>query len=161
VAARHIIHPTAVSVADMKTSAPEHELLDLKAASQRPSRTFASLDDAAARYRLAPPDHAVPVERLATVAKESYRQLPDGTWTEKFDRRALAIDPLAPKDLAVHLTCPALFLRGEHSQLMLAEPAAELAATAKAPLITLPGLHHHLPLENPAVFAAEVMTFLP
>jgi pimeloyl-ACP methyl ester carboxylesterase len=160
VAARNIIRPKAVVVADMKTDAPEQELADLRAASLKPGRSYPTLEDAVARYRLAPPDHVVPPERLAAVARQSYRQLPDGTWTEKFDRRALAIDPLAPGDLAARLTCPALFVRGEHSRVMLAEPAAELAAAAKAKVITMPGLHHHLPLENPEGFAAEVATFL-
>ncbi|MDF2626844.1 MAG: tropinesterase [Symbiobacteriaceae bacterium] len=160
VAARKFIQPTAIIVADMKTSAPEQELADLKAASQKPSRTYATLDEAAARYRLSPPDHVVPAQRLAAVARESYRQLPDGTWAEKFDRRALAIDPLAPGDLAARLNCPALFLRGEHSVIMPAEPAAALAAAAKAPLATMPGLHHHLPLEDPEGFAAQVTAFL-
>lgn len=160
VAARNIVQPTAIVVADMKTSAPEQELADLRAASQKPGRTYPTLEDAAARYRLAPPDHVVPPERLAAVARQSYRQLPDGTWTDKFDRRALAIDPLAPGDLAARLTCPVLFVRGEHSQVMPAGPAAELAAIAKAPLVTMPGLHHHLPLEDPEGFAAEATAFL-
>lgn len=160
IAARKMIHPTAVIVADMKTSAPEQELADLRAASQKPGRTYTTLDEAVARYRLAPADHVVPVERLAAVARDSYRQLPDGMWTEKFDRRALAIDPLAPGDLSARLTCPALFVRGEHSQVMPAEPAAQLAAVAKAPLVTMPKLHHHLPLEDPEGFAAEVAAFL-
>jgi len=160
VAARNIIRLKAAVVADMKTDAPQQELADLRAASLKPSRTYPTLEDAMARYRLAPSDHVVPPERLAAAARQSYRQLPDGTWTEKFDRRALAIDPLAPGDLAARLTCPALFVRGEHSQVMPAEPAAELAAAAKAQLITMPGLHHHLPLENPEGIAAEVTAFL-
>lgn len=160
VAARGIVQPTAVVVADMKTSAPEQELADLKAAAQKPGRTYATLDEAAARFRLSPPDHCVPPDRLATVARQSYRQLPDGAWTEKFDRRALAIEPLAPRDLVSRLKCPALFLRGEHSVVMSAEPAAELAAAAGAPLIAMPGLYHHLPLENPEAFAAQIGDFL-
>ncbi|HWI65448.1 MAG TPA: alpha/beta hydrolase [Symbiobacteriaceae bacterium] len=160
VAARGFFTPTAVVVADMKTSAPEQELADLKAAAQKPSRTYPTLDDAVGRYRLAPPDHCVPPERLAAVARDSYRQLPDGTWTEKFDRRALAIEPLAPRDLVSRLKCPALFLRGEHSVVMPAEPAVELAAAAGAQLLPMPGLYHHLPLENPPAFADQVRAFL-
>jgi len=160
VAARGIVRPSAVVVADMKTSAPEHELAELKAAALKPSRTYPTLEAAVARYRLSPPDHCVPADRLAAVARQSYRQMPDGTWAEKFDRRALAIDPLAPLDLAARLTCPALFMRGEHSPVMPAEPAAELAAAARAQLVTMPGLYHHLPLENPEGFTAEVAAFL-
>lgn len=160
VAARGVIRPAAVVVADMKTSSPQQDLADLKAASQKPARTYTTLAEAVARYRLAPPDHCVPPDRLASVAEQSYRQQADGTWIEKFDRRALAIEPLAALDLASRLTAPALFIRGEHSPVMRAEPAAELAAVARAPLATMPGLFHHLPLENPEGFAAQVGAFL-
>lgn len=160
VAARSVIETAAVVVADMKTDAPDQELAELKAAAQRPSRIYPTLDEAVARYRLAPPDHSVPPERLGAVARECYRQLPDGTWTEKFDRRALAIEALAPLDLATRLSCPSLFLRGEHSVVMPAGPATDLAAAAGAPLITMPGLYHHLPLESPANFAAKITALL-
>jgi pimeloyl-ACP methyl ester carboxylesterase len=161
VAARGVVKPEGVVVADMKTSASTEELAGLAAASQRPGRTFATLDAAVSRYQLAPPEHCVPAERLAAVARQCYRELPDGTWAEKFDRRALAIGPLAPLDLAARIRCPMLVMRGERSSLMLSEPARYLARAAGAPLVELPGLFHHLPLENPAGFAEAILKYFP
>lgn len=74
VASRGLARPRALVVVDMKTGSTPQELADLQAASQRPGRTYASLEEATGRYRLSPPEHAVPAERLAAVARDSYRQ---------------------------------------------------------------------------------------
>ncbi|HYF92994.1 MAG TPA: alpha/beta hydrolase [Symbiobacteriaceae bacterium] len=160
VAAGDMARPAAVVIADMKTSASDGELAALQAAARKPARTYSSLEEAIGRYRLSPQDHCVPPDRLLAVAARSYRQTPEGAWMEAFDRRALAIEPLAPLGLAARVRCPALFVRGEHSLIMPAEPAAELAAAAGAPLVTMPGLYHHLPLENPEGLAAIILAFL-
>ena len=139
IANRNICPPSALLVADMKTGATEQELADLRAASARPVRSYASLEEAVGRYRLAPPEHVVSSERLAAVVRECYRQQPEGAWVEKFDRRALAIDPVVPFDLVGGLKCPVTFVRGERSVVMPAEPAAALAAKAGARLVELPG----------------------
>lgn len=159
VAVRRICLPADLIIVDMKTGATEQELNDLKTVSSKPSRAYASLDDAVGRYRLAPPDHSVPADRLAKVAAACFRQK-DGVWVEKLHRRALAIEPLAPHALAARLPCPTLFVRGQHSQIMPAAPALALAHTAGAPLVTLPDLFHHLPLEGPEALAAEILSFL-
>ncbi|MFZ5815973.1 MAG: alpha/beta fold hydrolase [Bacillota bacterium] len=160
VASRGAARPQALVVVDMKTGSTPQELADLQAASQRPGRVYGSLEEAVGRYRLAPPEHAVPAERLAVVARESYRQQPDGSWVERFDRRALAIEPVEPLPLVRTAGCPMLLVRGEKSLVMAAEPAAELAAAAGAPLETMAGLYHHLPLEAPEELAALIAGFL-
>jgi pimeloyl-ACP methyl ester carboxylesterase len=152
--------PAKFLVADMKTSAPPDELAALQAAAAKPGRVHATLAEAVARYRLAPPGHRVPVDRLATVAAGCFRQQPDGTWVEKFDRRALAIEPLEPVGLVRQVRCPVRFVRGELSPLMPAAAAEALAREAGAALVTMPGLCHHLPLEDPDGLAAVVAEFL-
>lgn len=160
VASRGVARPEALVVVDMKTGSTPQELSDLQAASQRPARTFGSLAEAVGRYRLAPPEHAVPGDRLGAVAGACYRQQPDGSWVDRFDRRALAIEPVEPMPLVQAAGCPMHFLRGEKSLVMAAEPAAELAAAAGAQVVTMPGLYHHLPLEAPEALAAEIVAFL-
>ncbi len=160
VASRGVRPPSALLVVDMKTGSTAQELADLQNAAQRPGRTYATQEEAVARYRLSPPEHAVPAERLARVAADSYAPLPDGTWGERFDRRALAIDPVEPLLLVRRIDCPMRFARGERSLIMPAEPAAALAEAAGARLVTMAGLYHHLPLENPEGLAAEIRAFL-
>lgn len=160
VASRGVARPAALIVADMKTSSTPQELADLQVASQRPGRTYPSLDEAADRFRLSPPEHAVPVDRLRAMARSSYQQKPDGTWAERLDRRALAIEPVEPLPLAKQVGCPVLFVRGEKSVVMPAEQAQALAEAAKAPLVTMEGLYHHLPLENPEGLAGLISDFL-
>lgn len=41
----------------------------------------------------------------------------------------------------------------------VARPAA-LAAAARVPTVTMPGLYHHLPLENPEAVASLILEFL-
>lgn len=155
VAARGIRSPSALLVADMKTGSTPEELAGLKAASEKPGRTYASLEEAVGRYRLSPPEHKVPPDRLSAVAAACYRCEGD-TWVEKFDRRALAIEPVTPEVLLRQVRCPMLFVRGEHSVVMPEAGARELARACRANLLELPGLYHHLPLEHPEGFAAIV-----
>ena len=159
VAARGIRPPAALLVADMKTGSTPEELAGLKAASEKPGRTYASLEEAVGRYRLSPPEHKVPPERLQAVAAACYR-CNGGTWEEKFDRRALAIEPVTPELLLPMVRCPVLFVRGEHSQVMPEAGARELARARDGALVQLPGLCHHLPLEDPEGFAAVAASLL-
>ncbi len=154
------IAPDAMVVVDMKTSASEQELTDLKLAAGRPARSYPTLDEAVGRYRLSPPEHAVPADRLRTVAAQCFRQQPDGSWTEKFDRKALAIDSLDPGALLQKITCPTLFVRGEKSLVMPKEPAESLARAAGSTLVEAEGLFHHLPLENPDWLAEVIIRHL-
>ncbi|HEY3363511.1 MAG TPA: alpha/beta hydrolase [Symbiobacteriaceae bacterium] len=160
VAARRVLPPAALMVVDMKLEATAQELAGLQVAATRPSRTYRTLAEAAAGYRLSPSEHKVPPERLAAVAAQSFRPTDDGTWVEKLDRRALAIEPLTPQDLAAQITCPALFVRGEHSPVMPQEPALALARSLGAPLVGMLGLYHHLPLEAPEKLAGMIGRFL-
>lgn len=154
------LKPAALAVADMKTGASQEELAAMRAVSERPGRNFPTLEEAVSRYKLAPPEHCVPADRLARVAAESFRQEPDETWAPRFDRRAMAIEPLRPLELAAMVDCPSLWVRGEHSQIMPEAPTQELAAAAGGQWLTLGGLYHHLPLEAPETFAQTVGSFL-
>jgi pimeloyl-ACP methyl ester carboxylesterase len=156
--AHGLLSPAGLMLIDMKTGATVQELADLEAASHRTPRPFATLEEAVARYRLAPPEHTVPAERLAAVAAESFRQSPEG-WLNRFDRRALAIGPLEPLALLRRVTVPVRVMRGERSPVMEREPAAELAAAAGAPLVELPGFGHHLPLAAPEAVTEQIAAF--
>jgi pimeloyl-ACP methyl ester carboxylesterase len=171
VAARRQVNLSALAVIDMKTGADEAELAAMAAAATKPARPFATLTEAVTRYRLTPPEHRVPAERLQLVAAASFgpacslptpvgeRQVDNrqptgghpsettGGYRPRFDRRALAIEPLDGLHLASQVRCPSLWIRGEHSTVMDRAGALALAAAAGGTFEELPGFYHHLPLE--------------
>lgn len=159
VAARQRVELKGLVVVDMKTRASSEELAQMREAAERPARPFPSLAEAVARYRLSPPEELA-AERIAAVAADSFRQAEDGSWLPRFDRRALAIEPLDAPALAVRLRCPSLWLRGEHSQVMERAGAEALARVAGGEFQELAGQHHHLPLSAPELLSQLVDHFL-
>lgn len=159
IAARGRAPLDALVILDMKTGAPPEELAQMRAAAGRPNRSFPTLDEAVARYRLSPPEE-IPLERLARVAANSYSPNQDGGWSLRFDRRAMAIEPLDAPALAAQVRCPSLWVRGEHSQVMDRPGARALADLAKGEFQELSGLHHHLPLAAPEQVNKLIYQFL-
>jgi pimeloyl-ACP methyl ester carboxylesterase len=127
-----------------------------------PPPVYRNREEAIRRFRLLPVRTEADETLLAHVAGHGVRQLPDGGWTFKFNRDALAVD--GPQDLTPllgRLTCPILFVRGAHSTLM-PEPAlaALVAATPFAQSIEIPKAHHHVMLDNPTAFESATRGFL-
>ncbi len=148
-------------MADMKTSVEPDELEMSAQAATRPGKVFPDLASAVSGYRLMPPEHRVPPERLRLVAEQSFRPAEGGGVVGKFDRRALALEPLKPKELASDLKCRALVVRGGLSTVMEAEPARRLAEMApQGSFEEMPGCYHHLILEEPETFARLVGEFI-
>jgi pimeloyl-ACP methyl ester carboxylesterase len=160
VASRGVNPPSALLVADMKIDSPEAELAGLHKAAGKSGRIYDTLQDAVTKYRLLPPQHVAPTERVEQVAKECFHQLNDGSWGERFDRRALAIENVEALALSKLVTCPTLIVRAKESQVMPAEGAKELAQLTNGTLHELEGTHHHLPLETPEEFANLIRNFL-
>jgi pimeloyl-ACP methyl ester carboxylesterase len=114
------------------------------------------------RFRLLPTQTAGDEKTLRQIAAHSFRKLPDGHWTFKFDREAMAHHE--PQDLTLvlrQLTCPILLMRGAHSTLLSPSALAVLhAAAPQAALAEVTAAHHHIMLDNPAEFERIVRAFL-
>lgn len=160
VASRGVQPPTALLVADMKIDSTKEELVGLHKAAQKSGRIYDSLDEAVEKYKLMPPQHVAPSEIVEQVATECFRGLEDGSWTERFDRRALAIENVESALIAQHVQCPVSFVRGKGSVVMPADGAQELANITDGPLHELDGAYHHLPLEVPEALAELIRHFL-
>ncbi|WP_179295415.1 alpha/beta fold hydrolase [Bacillus sp. FJAT-45350] len=160
VASRGVQTPAALLIADMKIDSPEEELAGLRKASQKSGRTYESMQDAVGNYKLLPPQHVAPLERVEEVAKECYKELEDGHWGERFDRRALAIENVESVLVAQKVTCPAWVVRGKGSLVMPETGAKEIARVTDGPLHEMEEAYHHLPLEVPEEFATEIRNFL-
>lgn len=160
VASRGVCPPSALLVADMKIDSPEKELAGLHKAAQKSGRTYETLQEAVGQYKLLPPQHAAPTERVEQVAQENFHEIEDGRWGERFDRRALAIENVEAIALAHKVNCPTWFVRGKESQVMPVEGAQELAQITDGPLHEMEGAYHHLTLEAPEALATLIRNFM-
>ena len=129
------------------------------APSDRPAKVYPTREQALARFRLMPEQ---PSGDLTAVAERSIKETEDG-WTWKFDPRVFTqLHELAPEDTLPHLTCPVALVQGELSTVTEPSLAADFARRLgrPAPLVTMPGVHHHMMLEDPAGLAA-ILDWLP
>ena len=127
-----------------------------------PQPVYNSRADALRRFGLLPASTRADAMILEHIAGHGVRQLPDGRWTLKFDRAALAHHQ--PHDLTPALQrvrCPILFVRGAHSTVLTpAMLATLLTAAPHAEVVEISDAHHHVMLDNPAAFALAVHDFL-
>lgn len=160
VASRGVCHPTALLVADIKIDSPEEELAGLHKAAGKSGRIYDTLQDAVDNFRLLPPQHTAPTERVEQVAQECFLEQEDGRYGERFDRRTLAIEKVETMVLAQQVSCPTWFVRAKESNVMPAEGAKELTQITGGTLFEMEGAYHHLPLEVPEGFATLIRNFL-
>jgi pimeloyl-ACP methyl ester carboxylesterase len=122
-------------------------------------RTYATREEAIARYRFLPAsDHAREELRLA-IAQHTVREESDGRFGFKFDPRWFSIPSRPPPSLSA-VRCPTLVLRGSESTMLTAPGARALAADLPhATCEVIEGAGHHIPLDQPASFLAAVERF--
>lgn len=128
-------------------------------ASGRPQPMYASEDDILSRFRLEPGGTSMPPEKVRAVGREGVRREGDG-WTWKFDWRCLSlpIPPVWPQ--LAEIKVPSLMVRGELSNIIDADDFTRVTReVAGSRGVTIPGAHHHVPLDAPAELAAAVAEF--
>ena len=123
---------------------------------------YDSLDEAVERFSLLPRETDARADILEHVARRSFRRDGDGRWVAKFDRATFsAHHPFDFRESLADLDFPVLFVRGEHSRVLSARAAAELAALAPhGSWVEIPGAHHHVLLDRPEELAAAIARFL-
>lgn len=134
----------------------------LDALRKLPQARYTSLDEALRRFQLLPSENTARREIFEHIVRHGVVRRPDGTWTLKFDRRAMAGNPA--QDLSPALAaadCPILAVRGEHSPIVSVAALAEFpAVNPRAVTVEVPGAHHHLMLDRPAELAQVIRSFL-
>lgn len=108
------------------------------------------------------------LENIRSRLAHNLRQLPDGRWTWKYDRRLRTaghgFDPALLAGLwddVRGLRCPTLIVRGAESDILSAEGARRLqAAIPGSELAVIPGAGHSVMGDNPEAFVAAVRPFL-
>ena len=121
---------------------------------------FEHEDAAVAHFQRLNP-HA-PVDRIRVAVGHAFRRQPDGRYTYKFDPKlrdrfrgsAEQVEQFRQQARELrarvhHITCPTLVVRGEHSDILTPEAAAEtVAALPNATLVTVPKTAYNVPTDD-------------
>jgi esterase len=153
---------SALAIVDSRARLSERSARFLEALRKLPHPRYASVEEATHRFRLLPGEHCARADVLAHVIRHGLIQNGDGTWTLKFDRRAMAGTP--PQDFApalASLRCRVLAVRGERSRVVTAACLAEFhAANPRAVTAEIAGAHHHVMLDQPDALGRVIGEFL-
>jgi pimeloyl-ACP methyl ester carboxylesterase len=123
----------------------------------KPHRVYATLADAMARFRFAPPQPCANLYIADHIARIGLQETPDGGWTWRFD-------PFLWRDMVREdveavlraLTRPVAVIRGAVSKLMHAEDAAYMMSLLppRSPYFEIPEADHHVMVDQPLAFVA-------
>src|SRR5262249_24549422 len=120
----------------------------------KPKEIYPTLDAALRRFKLIPPQPCANHFILEHIARHSLVAVKGG-WHWKFDDGLFDAFELGNiPEMVDALLCPLAVLYGEKSALFTPEIIAFMGELLgeKSPLIKMPGLHHHLFLEDPLEF---------
>ncbi len=162
------LHPhlvSAVVVCDSPVTAPDPEVESyrLKEAFGRP-RTYATVEEALARYRTVPPQAHYLDYVIDYVARRSLRAV-EGGYQWKFDRRIFEQFAGGMRGVAMpyleRVTCRFALLRSEHG-LVTEDIGASMYETLGrvAPVIEIPEAGHHAMLDQPLLLLTALRTLL-
>lgn len=133
----------------------------LRSMADKPMRRFGSLAEACASFRLLPRETIAPREILGHVARHSFRETGDGTFTQKIDRRAMIREPLDVWDDLARVACPALVVKVAKSPVLDIEVARRMVqAMPKGALAEIDEGFHHIMFDNPRALIATLKEFL-
>ena len=126
----------------------------------RPQPIYDDAEIPVSRFRLQPSGTTLDAAALRRLGEKSIKKLPDGRVTWKFDWRCFSYEfgPVWPT--LERIRTPSLIIRGGESALMDQAIGQRVADSLKAPLVSIPGAHHHVPLDRPQELAAALLEFL-
>ena len=122
---------------------------------------YPTFEEALSRFRLLPEQPVTHPYLVAHVARHSMREVPGG-WTWKFDPAVFLRPRLPVGERLPAAGCRLALIYGEHSAVVPPDIAAYTAAQMgpRAPVVALPGAHHHLLLDAPLAFVAALRSLL-
>ncbi len=127
-------------------------------ATLRPHRTYATLADAMARFRLAPPQGCENLYIADYIARGSLIEVAGG-WTWAFDPFLWARFEIGDaRELLKAPKCPVALIWGEQSLLMPPDRVAAMRAAlpAGSPAIGIPAAEHHVMIDQPLALVAAL-----
>ncbi|MDH3730484.1 MAG: alpha/beta hydrolase [Acidimicrobiia bacterium] len=132
-----------------------------RGAAFRSPGTYATLDEAMARFRLIPPQPCDNDYIIEHISRHSLHETEAG-WTWKFDPHLFTHTMVPLNEQLAAVKIRVALIRGHHSVVVPADTADymyELMGRV-APVITIPESHHHLFLDQPIAFASAIRTLL-
>jgi pimeloyl-ACP methyl ester carboxylesterase len=149
-----------VVIIDSPAAYPPEAVAALRVMSQRPSRPFATLDAACAKFRTNPRQNNARPEILQHVARFSFRQDQAGGWVHKMDRRTLIREPVNVWKSLAQIQCPALYVRAGSSVLPLEITEKIAAKIPNCRHTQVADSFHHVMIDNPNGLIAAIDDFL-
>jgi pimeloyl-ACP methyl ester carboxylesterase len=152
----------ALIIVDSALRMTEDRVAVLRHVGSRPGSLYATREDFLKRYRLRPEGTTAAPEIIRHLADHGGRQLPDGSWTHKFDRNVYA--QRNSFDGIMHcskITIPTLLVKGGRSPRVTPQLTTE--AQVRCPhleVAEVPDADHHVFLDNPPGFERVVQAFL-
>jgi pimeloyl-ACP methyl ester carboxylesterase len=123
-----------------------------------------SSDDIIRKFRLSPPDTYMTKEDIERLALHGAMQLPSGNWVFRFDPETRAWRKHGAKmnkPKLKHIKMPVLILRGDRSTLVGPWHAKQMHRKIRHSVYKeIPRAFHHVPLDNPADTAKEIIEFV-
>ncbi|HEY2995870.1 MAG TPA: alpha/beta hydrolase [Methylomirabilota bacterium] len=160
-AAWHPERVRALVIIDSRPAIPPERLEFMHARGRRLPRAHPSAEAAVKAFRLLPRETFADPAFLAHLARAGMTRR-NGGWGWRFDpathgnRAPVDAWPLLPR-----ITAPTLIVRGGLSPVLTKEMAERLRTSIpNASLVTIPEAYHHLTLDRPAEFTAELARFL-
>lgn len=151
----------ALVVIDCAPDYPQQAVDFLRSMAERPVRSFHSLEEACAGFRLLPRGTRAAPEILRHLARLSFRSDGRGGWTHKMDRRTMIREPVNVWELLARIACPTLIIKAAHSLTLgggVAQRMVSLLPDAR--MVEVEDSHHHVMLDNPRAFIAALKDFL-
>lgn len=161
-AARHPDRLRGAIMVDSSIQPPEKRWKGPPARSGQGNRVYATLEEALARFRLAPPQPCENLYIADAIARRSLKPV-EGGWTWKFDPdlwynfRMPDLGQLLPQ-----ISCPAALMWGERSNLMHTETLDYMVAQMPKDVLLLPvpDADHHVMIDQPLAFVAGLRGLL-
>lgn len=160
-ATQHAQDLGALILVDTDAAYPERAVEFLRTLGEKPAKVFDSFAEAISRFQLLPRETFISAAKLRSLAAFAFRELPDGKWTAKLDRRTLFRDPVDGRPFLSQITCPTLIVRAQNTPVLSLEKIERLISNLpNGRWIEVPDTNHHVMLDNPDGLAKVVRQFL-
>lgn len=160
-AATHPDRVRALVIADVLTGWTPEQADMARRQAARSGPAFVSPAEAAARFRLVPPDTRATQDCIQHLGEMAVTEHSPGTWEFAFDRQVFLHPPVDPWPFLPAIDCPTLVIRGDGSSIMSREAGKKAAQVIpRARFAELAGTFHHLILDDPGGFSGAINGFL-
>lgn len=160
-ATEHARELGALILVDTDVAYPPAAVEFLRKLGEKPAKVFDSFVEAISRFQLLPRETFISTEKLRYLASFAFRELPDGKWTAKLDRKTLFREPIDGRPLLGQIACSTLIVRAQNTPILSLEKINRLVSNLpNGRWVEVPDTYHHVMLDNPDGLVQVVREFL-